>query len=671
MKIRVPTLPSRATPAVLLIAACFAYGLIIWELGFYWDDLPISWIRYQMGPEALRLYFSTSRPVWGELYQITTSLIPQNPLYWQIFGLFWRWLGAVTLWFVVRNLWPNRPKLAFVISLAFLLYPGFNQQWVSFLTSHLFIVLCFYLFSYLVMFWSFQHPKGYWGLTLTAMFFSAMNLWMLEFFFFLELLRPVVIYLYLQRRSESGSTDKFHHRMIQTALKWIPYLLVFIANTLYRGLVFSNLAYQNVLLAELRADPAGTVYQLLKDIVSGFWITAAGAWSQVFQLPDSKINGPITITIYALVVILVGSLCVIAMKKSDNDAARPALQVIGLGILAILLGGGPYWLAKLELSLGFPNNRFNLSFALGVSLVFAGLVELLPRNFGRFVAAILLGLAAGRQFLWANDYRLDWSAHKNYFWQMVWRAPGLAPDTLVFSNEALSFYADNSMGAVLNWVYAPDNHTTSVDYALFYPTNRIGGSLPVLEAEVPIQFRFLAGTFHGNTSESVAFYYAPPGCLRLLDPEIDPSNHLIPTEGLLKEAAALSNRTLIMSESIARMPEVYGPEPDHGWCYYFERADLARQMKDWEQVVELGETAFGLNDHPNDPLERFVFIEGYAHQGDWDRAVELSMESYRVSRQYMGPLLCRLWNRIDRETSISDKKDEIINQIETLFACNS
>ncbi len=86
-------------PSILLFMVAFlAYGILIPQLGFYWDDLPISWIRYQLGSEALTRYFSTNRPVWGVLYQLTTRIIPQVPEYWQIFALLWRWLGAVVVY---------------------------------------------------------------------------------------------------------------------------------------------------------------------------------------------------------------------------------------------------------------------------------------------------------------------------------------------------------------------------------------------------------------------------------------------------------------------------------------------------------------------------------------------------------------------------------------------
>jgi hypothetical protein len=144
---------------------------------------------------------------------------------------------------------------------------------------------------------------------------------------------------------------------------------------------------------------------------------------------------------------------------------------------------------------------------------------------------------------------------------------------------------------------------------------------------------------------------------------------LIPEDSLLRDAAVLSSTAPILSEATARMPEAYGPEPAHGWCYFFQKADLARQMKDWETVTRLGDDAFALNDYPNDPIERFVFIEGYAHTADWEKAVELSQNSYKVSKSYVGPLLCKLWDRIARETESTPEQKETLDKVRNKFEC--
>jgi hypothetical protein len=291
--------------------------------------------------------------------------------------------------------------------------------------------------------------------------------------------------------------------------------------------------------------------------------------------------------------------------------------------------------------------------------------------------ALLIGLAAGRQFLWSTDYLRDWQAQKNLFWQMTWRAPGLKPKTLILMNEELSFYADNSISAPLNWIYAPANRSDQIDYVLFYPTNRLDHSLPALKKEIPIQYDYIAGQFNGNTSQVLAFYYDPPACLRLLDPDIDVNNRFLSDDSHMREAAALSNSEQIVETQTAVMPAIYDPEPPHAqaWCYYFEKADLARQFSEWEEVAKLGDAALKLSDHPNNPVERFVFIEGYAHTGDWDRALKLSNESYKVSKEYVRPLLCQLWKRIELETTDSSDRDaskrsKALSDAKNLFACN-
>ena len=254
---------------------------------------------------------------------------------------------------------------------------------------------------------------------------------------------------------------------------------------------------------------------------------------------------------------------------------------------------------------------------------------------------------------------------------MTWRAPGLKPNTLVLVNEELFFYADNSISAPLNWIYAPENHSDQIDYVLFYPTNRLGHSLPALKKDIPIQYDYIAGRFTGNTSQVVAFYYDPPACLRLLEPDIDINNRFISEDSHMREASALSNPGQILTSPTAIIPAIYYPEPGQAWCYYFEKADLARQLGDWKEVTKLGDTAFKLDDHPNNPVERFVFIEGYAHMEDWQRALKLSKESYKVSKEYVGPLLCQLWKRIESETmdGSPEGRGEALSEVKNMLSC--
>lgn len=644
-------------PSLLLLIVTFlAYGLLLPQLGFYWDDLPMSWIRYQLGPDAMTEYFSTNRPVWALLYQVTTRILPHEPIYWQVNALLWRWLGAVTVWAIARKLFPARERFALTLSLLFLLYPGFNQQWVSYLYSHFFIVLFFFLFSQYLMLR---------GKTLPALLCSALNLWMMEYFYVLELIRPFILWTTLRDESLAAKD-----RLLRALNLCAPYLAVFTLSVLSRLFVFNNQIYEFNLREQFAGAPLETAVGLARNILASLWTAGLSAWALIFKFPGVDVDGPRTTAIYAVVTLAVAAAIWFGMAKQAQGperGGREAGWIILLGLVMLALAGPPFWLTNVPISLGFPANRATLSFILGVSFVFAGLLEFLPRRVRMSVAVAALALAAGRQFLWSNEFRRDWAYQKNLFWQMTWRAPGIAENTMVLLNENLAYYADNSLGAALNWIYSSNEYDGSIEYTLFYPTNREGLSLA---PDMPVGYDFLIGAFSGNTSRALVFYYAPPKCLRLLDPDIDPANRLLPDDTMLRDVAILSSSDLILKEAASVMPNAYGPEPAHGWCYYFQKAELARQNGDWRKVVILGETAFALNDTPNDPVERFVFIEAYAHAGDWKKAVELSQDSYRVSKNYVGPLLCRLWGRIERETEPTPEQVAAAGAARTEFGCN-
>ena len=642
----------------LFLIAVIAYGILAPQLGFYWDDLPMSWIRYELGPEAMTRYFSTNRPVWGLLYQVTTRLIPQNPAYWQAFALLWRWLGAVVVWAIARQLWKDKPRFALSVSFLFLLYPGFNQQWGSYLYSHFFIVIFFYLYS---VYLSLRRK------TIAALIFSALNLWMMEYFFPLEFARIGFIWTSL-RDEYPNPRDR-----VKPSLKlWAPYLVLFFLAVLSRLFIFNNQVYGIGLGSKLRTAPLATLLSLVQDFFLSIWTVLVAAWIQIVTAIDPSVHGTRTIALYIAVSLIVFAIALyfLLIQAKDDPRRRSTYYAIGLGLFLLPFAGAPFWLTGLTISLAHPASRFTLPFMLGVSLIVAGLIEFIPVRARYFILAAIVGFSAGRQFLWSTDYLRNWQAQKNLFWQMTWRAPGLKPNTVVLMNEELDFYADNSLSAPLNWIYDPNASADKIGYVLFYPTNRLGESLPALQSNLPIQYDYIAGRFNGNTSNAVAFYYSPPACLRLLDPDLDSNNRFILDESLMREASALSNQDQILDSSDAKMPDAYGPEPAHGWCYYFEKAELARQFGDWEAVTRLGDEASKLNDYPNNPVERFVFIEGYAHTGDWDRALKLSRETYRVSKDYVGPLLCKLWKRIETETADSPEQLAAISEAMNLFACN-
>ena len=306
---------------------------------------------------------------------------------------------------------------------------------------------------------------------------------------------------------------------------------------------------------------------------------------------------------------------------------------------------------------------------LGSSLLVAGLVELLRKWKWAQIAALaaLVGFSAAHHQQLDATFRHDWEVQRGLFNQMSWRIPGLASESILLSNDLpVEYSSDNSLTGPLNWMYSPPGEMKTM---LYFASIRVGSTLPDLEPGQPHQLDYRGPIFHGNTSNLLTIYFNPPGCFRVIDPYVEAENRLLPQT--LRDTIPYSNLSVIQFEQQGTRPaQLYGAEPEHGWCYYFERADLARQMSDWGEVVRLAEIAFGLNDHPNDPVERFVFIEGYAHVGDWEMAKELSVESYKVSRDYVGPMLCRLWTRISETTGPDSGQEEAIAEMRARFGCD-
>ena len=678
----------KSPPITLAIAAILAYGLLISQLGFYWDGLAISWMGYQLGPEALTKYFSTNRPAWGVLYNFLIQFIPQQPIYWQILAIFWRWLSALVFFALLNELFPKHKKLSLAASLLFLLYPGFNQQSVSFVYGYHFTVYTLFLFSLYTMLRTLRRPSIF--LTLLGMLASALNLVMGEYFFILDLIRPILLWFALVELTDSKQ------RLKRGFWAWFPYLVIFTGGVLGRSLIFNNQVYGYSLLDNLKAAPLPALWSLIQTVALSLWTTLTSAWGQAFLLPDFTLQGRVTIGVYLGIIISLsifllfinkkttpssrGSFTAEAISPTSKETATAqvhaprsdAIALIITGFAAMLLAGVPFWLTDLPVSLGFPANRATMPFMLGSTLVLVGIISLMPRQtLATILLTLLIAFSAGRQFLWGDEFRRDWRVQKNLFWQLSWRVPALDANTAILLNEgALKFYADNSLAAPLNWVYAPNTTSERIAYMLFYPRSRFGADGAGLTENIPLSHDFIAGEWHGNSNQMVLVNFDPPGCLHIVDPAIDENNKFI-ADLLIRDNALYSRPELILENSAPALPALYGTEPNHGWCYYYEKADLARQFGDWEQVVKLSKKAFKTGDHPNDPTEYFPFIEGYALTGNWAQAEALSLQAYRVSKQYMPAMLCPLWQGIAATAAESAEKDARIDRMQKKFACET
>lgn len=669
----------KAMPLALFFLAVASYGLLIPRIGYIWDDFPVAWIADRLGSAGLDRYFANNRPFLGWLYRISVPILGMaNPWRWHVFALLTRFTAAAAFFGLVRKTWPKHTHLAVWAGVFFVVYPGFKQQWVSIIYGHFFLILTGLMVSFLLSVRAALQPSGKpkpWAVQAFAWLLALQNLLFLDYFFFLELARPILLWEALRDHLPSRS-----ERFRKVLRSWLPFLVLWIGFVSWRLLTLQSRPhlYQVTFFEQLKDTPISALLTLGHNILQSIWVSILLGWGMVFKLPAGDLGARTTWMTLAITSLTLATLVLYfwLFRRSlvpSGGARRGALALIITGILLCIVGGWSIWLPGLWIGTEFSTDRFSLIFMPGSALVFAGIIGLLSVRspFPWLVAALFTSLAVGQQFMASNSFRREWELQQRFFWELSWRVPALQPGTLLLADEPpFKYYTDNSLTGPVNWFYAQENRTSQMSYLLVYPARRLGSSLISLEPGSPVQLDYLAATFTGNTSQAVGLVFEPPACLRILDAELDVENKMLPA--VMQRVAGISSTSPVLasaSDGIVSLPAaLYGEEPARGWCYYFEKAELARQQKDWVQVAALGDLAFATGDYPNDPMERIVFIEGYAQAGNWDRVLELFRETSKITPK-MAPILCKLHHRITVSTPASVEKDAVLRDVFAELNC--
>jgi hypothetical protein len=376
----------------------------------------------------------------------------------------------------------------------------------------------------------------------------------------------------------------------------------------------------------------------------------------------------------------------LAGSEANDAPATWTRQAVGVGLAALLVGGLPFWFGNRDIRLDTLADRYTVPVMLGSVLVLAAVTQAGARKAIRHISLIslLVGLSVGFHFRNTVQFVHDWSVQKELFWQLSWRAPALKPGTMLLADESVvSFPRSYSLFGPINLLYAPRHASSTLDFGLFTLPTILGDELASLAENQPFHYAFRTLSFTASTSDSLVFWFAPPSCLRILDPSRDEIPHLPP---LARAAKTLSHPDRILPRSDGAVPPaaIFGREPHHSWCYYFQKADLARQMMDWQQVTHMGDEARRLDLAPSDSTEWLPFLEGYLKTGRHAEAKQLIVrmvedipairsvltvyDPNRVNRKpapqivpAASPALCRAMERFESFSGMSAKAGCVIS----------
>ena len=659
-------LNDRNVPLLFFLTTIVAYGLLLPQTGFYWDDWPFVWIAKFLGPKEFLPAFANVRPFLGPIFYVTTSLIPPVPIYWQLFALVIRCLAGLFVWYIFHLIWPRHKQQTLVMALLFLVFPGYSQHWVAF--THInqeWIPFLFYLLSFGFTARALRHTDKLRSNTLIALLFLIAGVLPTEYFIGLEPLRLLFIWVIISERIQ-----QFRLRFFEALKHWILYFLIWLANLAWLFYYYTMGTYQSYDI-EIPGKQI-SLSQIVFGIADAIWKAGIYVWIQGIVLITKSVRAPSSILALLLIVLSL-TFFVFYLRGVDisNRTKSFAFYALVIGSVGIVLGRLPSFAAGLPLTLQSSNDRFMISMMIGGSLFIVGLVEwiVLKGQIKIYIFALLIALGIGQQFFNANLFRRDWLKQQEFYSQLAWRIPAMKPNTLLMTDQLpVDYETDLSFTAPINWMYAPDYQRSRVPYGLIYTEKRLGGSLPSLTSGEQVKVYLRTVYFNGSTSQAIVFSMPKNGCLRVLSPIWGDEITYGRQSSYLVKAIPLSDERLILTDthSSAKLP--FLGESKHTWCYYYTKAELARQQKDWKQAMQLFNEATSLGYRASDPFELLVFIETNAMTGDINAAEKLSKEAMREDKGIRKGL-CQTWKRVQIDRSAQSADNSQVDRILAEFQC--
>lgn len=636
---------------ILVLVGIAAYGPLMGQLGFYRDDWYQLWALDTFGPSSIITLFSIDRPVMGYLYTATSSTLGLTPLAWHVYSLALRLLGAVAFLALVRRLWPRETRATFLASLLFLVYPGFlHQPNADTFSNHLFTYTMAMISIWLTAV-SLQAStaalRRLW--TVLAVIAAAAYFPIYEYMIGLEGLRIGVLWLH-QLRQEG---IPFRQRIRRMTVAWSPYALAIAVFVVWRIFIFKSTRGAtniDVLASSYLANPRHALARLLlegpKDLLEasilGWFVPTYNA------LVSAEYRQVLTGLAWALaaVIFTVGFLWLTGKRLPEGEAlaqeglwSKEALWLGALGtvstVLTVLLAG-----RDIRWDSGF--DRYTLQTTAGLALLVIGFLWRFVRPPARLSIPILLvGLSVLTHYLNAAEWRDFWSNQQSFWWQMSWRAPQLEDGTvLVIEVPGGVFREDYEIWGLADLIYDRGN-----------PQPRIAAE--ILNAATVEKVRLGQGEVRGMrviifmekdfNHVLVASMPTRASCLHLLDgasPEVPRG-----ASPLIELIAPFSHIEQVQTHGSPTPPPegIFGAEPEHGWCYYYQMAGLARQRGAWDEVARLGDEAMAAGLRPSDRTEWLPFLMGYIVVGNQE-AAELVARMIRDEE----PVRHRLCDAVDR-----------------------
>lgn len=637
---------------LILLTTLITYGVSIPSLGYYYDDWYLLWAGQARGPESIISLFSTDRPFMGVVYSYDYRLLGDNVLNWHLYALLWRFLCGLAFFWILRLIWPKQKYITTLMAVLFIVYPGFlSQPDANTKQNHLF-GFGTGLLSIAFMLQGLQTDSraGKILCSLISVVLTANYLFIYEYMIGLEGMRLILLGVTLFQNGIRG-WRAFLQGIIRV---WWPYPLVMTGFLYWRLFVFEgsrNATDANQLALNYRSDPVSMSLRLMFETLKDFLDTTLFAWFvQPFHLYASVNYSNLFLSLLAagVVIGLVWLYSLWFRKRQGNgfdERHTSALtkSFVWIGALVTLCAITPVVLSAREFDPTDAYKSYGLHPTAGVILFVAGLALMLQPRFRTWGLLILIGISVSTQLLNAMNWARYWDYQRETWWQLTWRAPDIKNNTLVMAylTPDFAFQQDYEIWGPLNLIYRPGpSKIPSISAEVLNSATAIN----ILRGDVLSRHMRDFTLRRDFTKLLLISLPSEKSCIHVIDgalPIYSESESL-----LIRRVGAYSTIKRIEPQGKAPFPPraIFGEEPAHDWCYYYQKASLARQTGNWQEVGRLYDQTVTRNLQATDKSEVFPFLEGLVNLGRYDDAKKLVQTEVK-GRDILSYYFCESLNK--------------------------
>ncbi|MBN1305844.1 MAG: hypothetical protein JXA13_15510 [Anaerolineales bacterium] len=658
---------------LLVIVSAITYLPWIGRFSYFNDDWYLMYAARVGGPSAFLSVFSEDRPARALVMIPVYRLFGDNILYYNISAYIVRLMSGLGIYWLFSQLWPKERTAGALMALLFLIYPGFlNQPNAIDYQCHL-IALAAATFSLALtvkaVTASRKNTRAAW--TIGAILLGWFYLWQMEYYIGFEAIRVLLLVVVLFR--EQGS---WLQKTWKVLVRWLPFLMIPLVFLTWKVFFFESARSATDIgsqLSVLTSSHLGTGSRYLVNWFQSTVSVVLTAWGMpYFQLITGQEQQFVNL---GLGIAAIGTGITVLLKhwlesnsntneKTNIGSAQQSdwrKEAFLLGMAAAAAGLLPIILVNRQVS--FPGySRYTLISSTGAVMVLVAILYSLSVKWLRTTLAAFFVLIAILTHGANSTYYLKTASIVNSFWwQVSWRIPQLEQGTTIVANNPDGrIKEDYHVWGPANMIYYPEGVKEGYIQGGIYAAllNR-DTTLNILTKQgQEFSNRRSVLTYRNYRNVLVISKPTPNSCVHVMDSSL-PGYSSFESDSIMTIAPYSEIDRVLVEQGGRRPPEnIFGAEPEHDWCYYYEKASLAHQRENWNEVLGLGEEAARNGYFPLDTIEWMPFIHASMQTGNMDTLTDIAEKT--ANDDYVNSQVCKMTRQNPADDPAMMEKVELL-----------